>query len=188
MDHDSSAPKTKSWPLIVEFSGNGILPQDGNWTVNGWGISQGKDFVWLNLPFVSANFGNKTCAMRNWWGCHPSACDLYSGPSNKICLNASLTPDKYDPVPTVKYAIAAVKQVMQRYNIDPSRVLLTGHSRGAIAVNYIGLWNDEIASLWTAFAPTSHYDGVQSWNFVTARGLWPHSNSPYSMYILGHGN
>ena len=41
---------------------------------------------------------------------------------------------------------------------DPARVLLTGHSRGAIACNYIGLHDDQIAKLWRAMVPFSHYD------------------------------
>ena len=161
----------RRWPLIVEFSGNGIEPQDGNWTVNGFGISEGRDYVWLGLPFVSAEAGNRTCNQRNWWGCDPSACDLYTPKSNHICHNKSLTQPLYDPEPTVRYAILAVRQTIAQFNVDPDRVLLTGHSRGALAVNYIGLYNDNISSLWSAFAPTSHYDGVKSWDFSNTRGL-----------------
>lgn len=161
---------TRRWPLIVEFSGNDIEPQDGNWTCNGFGISQGRDYIWLSLPFLSAEDGNRTCNQRVWWGCDPSACDSYIPESQPICQNKSLTPSCYDPEPTVRYTLLAVRQVIQQFNVDPKRVLLTGHSRGAIAVNYIGLYNDTIASLWSAFAPTSHYDGVQSWDFNKYRG------------------
>jgi hypothetical protein len=161
---------SKKWPLIVEFSGNGILPEDYNWTANGWGLSNGgQGFMWLNVPFVSAVRGNDTCNQRNWFGCDPAACDLYSHDSNKICSasrpakNATnQTNDSfYNPLPTVEYAIAAVNSVIDRFGVDRERVLLTGHSRGALAVNFMGLHNDEIASLWSAFLPSSHYDGVR---------------------------
>jgi hypothetical protein len=153
-------------PMIVEFSGNGIVPADSNWTVNGWGLSQGKGYIWLVLPFVSAFRGSATCNQRNWFGCDPSACDLYNGPAfDRICGHNTTADSHFNPAPTVSYATQAVRMVMQKYNVDPARVLLTGHSRGALAVNYIGLHNDQIAALWTAFAPTSHYDGVKSWGY-----------------------
>lgn len=157
---------TRLMPMVVEFSGNGILPQDGaNWTVNGWGLTAGQGFIWLQLPFVSALRGNGTCNQRNWFGCDPAACDLYSSNSNRICSENKTADSHYNPEPTVRYALLAVRMVLERYGGDPSRVLLTGHSRGALAVNFIGLHNDEIASLWAAFAPTSHYDGVKRWAY-----------------------
>ena len=153
-------------PVVVEFSGNGILPQDGgNWTVNGWGLTAGQGFIWLNLPFVSAIRGKRTCNQRNWFGCDPAAGDLYSADSNRICSHNKSADSHFNPEPTVRYAVLAVRMVLARYGGDPSRVLLTGHSRGALAVNFIGLHNDEIAGLWSAFAPTSHYDGVKPWAY-----------------------
>ena len=44
-------------------------------------------------------------------------------------------------------------------------MILTGFSRGAIACNYIGLYDDEIAGLWRAFIPFRHYDGVREWGY-----------------------
>ena len=45
-------------------------------------------------------------------------------------------------------------------------MILTGFSRGAIACNYLGLHNDQVATLWRAFIPYSHYDGVrEGWPF-----------------------
>jgi len=165
-----AADGARRWPLIVEFSGNGILPQDGNWTSNGWGISAGgRGFVWLTLPFLSADAGARTCNQRNWWGCDPSACDLYNQDALEVCANATLQPNatlRFDPAPTLRYALAAVAHVTASYRVDPAKVLLTGHSRGGIATGYMGLHNDEIAALWTAFAPTSHMDGVKSWSFA----------------------
>ena len=37
--------------------------------------------------------------------------------------------------------------------------------RGAIGCNYLGLYDDEIAELWKAMIPYSHYDGVRLWGY-----------------------
>ena len=48
-------------------------------------------------------------------------------------------------------------------------MILVGFSRGAIACNFVGLHDDEIAKLWRAFVPYSHYDGVvTSWGYPHA--------------------
>jgi hypothetical protein len=52
------------------------------------------------------------------------------------------------------------------YGGDPKRLVLMGFSRGAIACNYIGLRDDEIASLWCGFIAHSHYDGVRQWDYA----------------------
>jgi hypothetical protein len=44
-------------------------------------------------------------------------------------------------------------------------VFLCGFSRGAIACNFLGLHDDEIAKRWKAFIAYSHYDGVHTWPF-----------------------
>ena len=53
-----------------------------------------------------------------------------------------------------------MRRVCEQYGGDRAAVILTGFSRGAIACNYLGLHNEEIAGLWRAFIPYSHYDGV----------------------------
>jgi hypothetical protein len=60
---------------------------------------------------------------------------------------------------TVDYIISTVKHVISTYNGDASRVVISGFSRGAIGVNYLGLFNDAIASLWSASIAYTHYDG-----------------------------
>jgi len=135
------------YPVIVEYAGNGpYTSRYGDFSAGtvegasmGYGISGGKDFIWVSMPFVN------TAEMRNqrwWWG---------------------------NTVATVDYCKAAVRQVCERYGGDPSAVVLAGFSRGAIAANYIGLSNDEIADVWLAFIPFSHYDGVRKWE-------WPGSD------------
>jgi hypothetical protein len=139
----------KLHPVIVEYAGNGPFTNrlgdfcDG--TVEGcnlgYGISGGKHFIWVCLPFVAVKDGKKS-GTRSWWG---------------------------DTTETVAYCKRTVREVCQRYGGDTNAVLLTGFSRGAIAGNYIGLRDDEIASLWRAFILHSHYDGVRTnWPYADA--------------------
>ena len=131
------------YPVIVEYAGNGPYRNrygdvcDG--TVEGsnfgYGISGGKGYIWLCLPYVN------TKAKRNqaqWWG---------------------------DVEATVAYCKGAVAMVCKDYGGDAKKLVLVGFSRGAIACNYIGLHDDEIAALWRAFIPYSHYDGVRQWGY-----------------------
>lgn len=137
----------RRYPVIVEYAGNGHYrnrfgdSSDGSVEGSnlGFGLSGGRGFLWLCLPYVNA------AEKRNealWWG---------------------------DPAATVEYCKDAVRLVCDRWGGDPDRLVLTGFSRGAIACNYIGLREDEIARLWRAFLPYSHYDGVQT--------KWPYPDS-----------
>ena len=127
----------KTYPVIVEYAGNQYKTSLG--TVEGsnlgYGISAGKGVIWLCLPYVN------TEQMKNqlkWWG---------------------------DVEATVKYCKQTVKQVCREYGGDPRNVFIAGFSRGAIACNFIGLHDDEIASLWRGFICHSHYDGVRRWPY-----------------------
>ncbi len=123
----------KTYPVIVEYAGNTRTVADGS-SCMGYGISGGKGFIWLCLPYVSAD---RKRDMDLWWG---------------------------DVEATVAYAKEAVPAICKQWGGDPNAVILTGHSRGAIACNYIGLHDDEIAKLWRAMAPCSHYDnGIYKW-------------------------
>lgn len=139
----------KRWPVIVEYAGNGPYTNRygdfSNGTVEGsnlgYGISVGRNFIWICLPYVAVNEGVKTNTPK-WWG---------------------------DVGETVSYCKRTVREVCQRYGGDTNAVVLSGFSRGAIACNYIGLYDDEIASLWRAFIPHSHYDGVHTnWSYSGA--------------------
>lgn len=94
----------------------------------GYGISGGKGFIWAVLPYVSPDHKSD---MDRWWG---------------------------DVEATVAYAKAAVPAICRQWGGDPARVILVGHSRGAIACNFIGLHDGEIARLWRAMIAVSHYD------------------------------
>ena len=68
---------------------------------------------------------------------------------------------------TVAYAKEVVPALCRQWGGAPKQVILAGHSRGAIACNYIGLHDDEMAKLWRAMIPFSHYDdGHNAWGMT----------------------
>ena len=137
-----------SYPVIVEYGGNpftdsgcsevmsGLLETDDL----GYGISGGVGFIWISMPYLNAA---GTAEVSSWWG----------------------TPT-YNVEPTKEYCKKTIRYVCEQYNGDPSRVILTGFSRGALACGYIGLNDDDIADVWRGFIPYSHYDGqLESWPY-----------------------
>lgn len=136
--------KGKQYPVIVEYPGNGpyknqygdICTGKPDDTHLGYGIGGGKDFIWISVPFISSDGQSN---QLQWWG---------------------------DIEASVSYTINVVKKVCCECGGNESLVFLTGFSRGAIGCNYIGLHNDEIADLWCAFIPFSHYDGVTNWGYA----------------------
>lgn len=138
---------SKRYPLVVEFAGNGgYVNRFGDRSDGvpegsrlGYGVSGGDDFVWLCLPFVTAD---GTQVATQWWG----------------------SPPDYSPEETVQYAKRAVAEAIATYRVDARAVILCGFSRGAIVCNFIGLHDDEIAKLWCGFVVYSHYDGVRDWH------------------------
>jgi hypothetical protein len=70
---------------------------------------------------------------------------------------------------TVRFAIGA-------YNADPARVVIAGFSRGAVGVNYLGLADDAVASLWAASVAYAHYDGQP----MDATNPYPDAGPPAS--------
>jgi hypothetical protein len=138
------------YPIIVEFSGNGgYHNQYGDTSLGipegsclGYGMSGGRDCLWLCLPFLT----DEAHLATRWWG----------------------RPPKYDPAATVDYVKRSVASLCRDFGGDSKRVLLCGFSRGAIACNFIGLHDDQIASLWCGFVAYSHYDGVRDWGYPGA--------------------
>ena len=138
----------RRYPVLVEYMGNG--PYHGAWgdyssgrledTQLGYGISAGKRFLWVALPYLN---GAGTDTVTQWWG----------------------DPGKWQVEPTLDYCRKTVRGVCEKFGGDPDALILTGFSRGAIACNYLGLYNDEIARLWRAFIPFSHYDGLERWPY-----------------------
>ncbi len=130
----------KPLPVLVEYAGNGgyrnAFGDVSEGTVEGcrlgYGISGGRGFIWLCLPFVEVNEGRKQNAAK-WWG---------------------------DVAETKRYCLATVRDSCARYGGNDRAVIFCGFSRGSIAANFLGLHDDEIAALWRAFVCHSHYDGV----------------------------
>jgi hypothetical protein len=141
----------KKLPVIVEFAGNGPYKNKYGDVCSGrvedcklgFGISGGEGYIWVCLPFLN---GKGTANVSSWWG----------------------DPPDYDPARTIEYCKKALSMICEKWGGDPNKVLLVGFSRGAIACNYIGLHDDEIAKLWSGFVAFSHYDGVIK--------SWPYSN------------
>ena len=139
----------RKFPVLVELPGNGNfrnrhgdvctgLPEDCSL---GYGLTGGKGCVWVCLPFL--NHAGNAVALT-WWGDAPG----------------------HRPDSTVAFIKRALPALCERFSGDPGRVVLCGFSRGSIAVNAIGLHDDEIAGLWRGFACFSHYDGVrEGWPF-----------------------
>jgi hypothetical protein len=144
-------PETK-YPILVEWGGNRYRsvtndestgkPED---TCLGYGLSGGKNCIWLSVPFLSSQ-GNQIAT--TWWG----------------------EPPEYDSKATLAYCKQALNDACQRFGADPDRAILCGFSRGAIACNYLGLSNDEFAGLWKAMFVCSHYDGIRKWSFPNSVG------------------
>jgi hypothetical protein len=125
------------YPLIVEYLGNSAQVQDLKGI--GYGLTAGKGFLWIVLPYVSKDHKSDETW---WWG---------------------------DVEATVAYAKEAVPTVCREWGGDTNRVILTGCSRGAIACNYIGLHDDAIAGLWRGLLPLSHYDDAHiPWDMTPA--------------------
>ncbi len=140
------------FPVIVEWAGNGDF-HDAFGDVStghvegsrlGYGITAGQRCIWVCLPYLNhAGTANVT----KWWG----------------------DPPEYDPAPTLAYCRATVRFVCEKFGGDAQRVVLAGFSRGSIACNYLGLFDDETARLWRGLICYSHYDGVYpAWPFPGA--------------------
>jgi hypothetical protein len=136
----------KKFPVIFEYAGNGgysnrfgdVCTGRPEGCNLGYGASGGTNFIWVCLPCVAVTNGQKQLSIK-WWG---------------------------DVEETVRYAKLAVRHVAERYGGDTNALFLAGFSRGAIACNFLGLQDDEIARLWRGFICHSHYDGVRAWPYA----------------------
>ena len=123
----------KKYPVIFEYLGNGVGVQSLRGI--GYGLAGGNDFIWVILPIVSAYPATQSDVAVNW------------GNGNAISN-------------TVEYAKQAVKEVCEKWGGDSNNCVLVGYSRGGVACNLLGLYDDEIASLWKAMVVGSHYFGT----------------------------
>jgi hypothetical protein len=144
-------PGGKRLPIIFEYTGNWFPKSGSTGEVEDAGLGYGLSggrYIWVSLPYISKDH---TDNQVTWWG---------------------------DAAATIQYAKRNVPRIIKEFHADPGAVFLCGFSRGAIGVNYIGLHDDEIASLWTALITHDHFDGVKEWS----RTEW---GSPLSSYRKG---
>ena len=132
-DWTPSAPPT---PVIFEYTGNHFPPSGSTGKVEDAGLGfglSGGRYLWVSLPYIAPNRQENEVT---WWG---------------------------DIGATVQYAKTNVPRIIDQFKADQQQVFLCGFSRGAIGVNFLGLRDDDIAKLWTAFIAHDHFDGVKSW-------------------------
>jgi hypothetical protein len=93
-------------------------PEDSNL---GWGMAEpaGTKYIWISMPFVSADLGNLTEVSTYWWGCPSSDASRPCG-------------DAFNIGPTIKYLHSALQQAFDRFNADPERVVVTGAPDGRV--------------------------------------------------------
>ncbi|MBF0245373.1 MAG: hypothetical protein HQL31_08890 [Planctomycetes bacterium] len=134
--------KGSEFPVIVEYAGNKWQTSQG--TVEGsslgYGISGGEGVIWVCMPFVDRL--NQRNA-TNWWG---------------------------DAAETVESCKRTLGRICDSFGGDSANVFIAGFSRGSIACNYIGLYDDEIAALWQGFICHSHYEEPGRWPDITQEG------------------
>ncbi|WP_442507453.1 hypothetical protein SH528x_006376 [Novipirellula sp. SH528] len=127
------------FPVIVEYTGNKWPPCNSSGEVGdanlGYGISGGRGFIWICMPYVET--GKQQNAVT-WWG---------------------------DKQATVDYCKTNLPRICAEFGGDSDNIILCGFSRGAIATSYIGLADDEIASLWKGFLTHDHFDGEKTWGY-----------------------
>ncbi|WP_010135901.1 hypothetical protein [Ochrovirga pacifica] len=136
--------KNKKYPVIVEYTGNYYPPTQstGNLKDASLGYAIAKN---IEAIWICLPFVTKDYKQAlKWWG---------------------------DEQNTIDYALENIKDVCLQYNGNSGQVFLIGFSRGAIAVNYIGLHNDAIADVWRGFFSHDHYDGEQKWGKYWAKDL-----------------
>jgi hypothetical protein len=130
----------RKYPVMVEYTGNYYPGSGSTGKVQdanlGYGLCGAKGWIWVVLPFIAKDHKHNEVT---WWG---------------------------DKQATIDYCAANIPRICQCFGGDMDSLFLCGFSRGAIAVNYIGLANKRIASMWRGFITHDHYDGVkEDWRY-----------------------
>lgn len=127
----------KQYPVIVEYTGNYAPGLGSSGQVKdaslGYASARALGAIWVVMPYLSAD--GRT-SEKNWWGSETQTIDYCAKQLKKICLN---------------------------YGGDPSEVFIIGFSRGAIAVNRLGLNDNKAADIWLGFHSHDHFDGQFRW-------------------------
>lgn len=128
-----------NYPVIVEYTGNKWKPGKSTGRAKdanlGYGMSGGRGFIWVSMPYIEK--GRQQNAVT-WWG---------------------------DKQATVEYCKTNLPRICKQFGGDPKNVFICGFSRGAIGSSYIGLADDEIASLWKGMFTHDHFDGQKKWGY-----------------------
>ena len=129
----------RKYPVLVEYTGNKFPPGKGSGEVKdanlGYGISGGKNFIWVVMPYIEK--GRQKNAVK-WWG---------------------------DRQATIDYCKVNLPRICEQFGGDSGNVFICGFSRGAIGASYIGLADNEIASLWKGMLTHDHFDGHIKWGY-----------------------
>lgn len=127
------------FPVLVEYTGNHFPVSGSTGEVEdahlGYGLGGAKGMIWVAMAYVER--GRQRNAVT-WWG------DLEA---------------------TLDYCKTTVPRVCEEFGGGADNVFICGFSRGAIAVNFLGLADDFIAKLWKGFIAHDHYDGVREWPY-----------------------
>lgn len=127
------------YSVIVEYTGNKFPECGSTGEVKdanlGYGLSGGQGFIWVSMPYIQT--GGQKNAVR-WWG---------------------------DRQATIDYCKTNLPRICQQFGGDLESIFICGFSRGAIGASYIGLADDEIASLWKGMVTHDHFDGGRIWGY-----------------------
>ncbi len=130
-------PGKKKRPIIVEYTGNYAPNLGSSGQVKdanlGYAIALALEAIWVVMPYLSAD---GMTSEITWWGSETK---------------------------TIDYCARQLKDICLKYGGDPSSVFIIGFSRGAIAVNRIGLNDDRAADIWLGFHSHDHFDGQKRW-------------------------
>lgn len=117
---------TGKWPVIFEIP---CADDAHDATVIGFGISEGKDYIWVSVPYIDHDGKIESGA----WTLEPSY--------------------------TEKFWLAVLKDLKNKYPIDDRKIIIAGFSLGGAGVSGFGNWSSEISSKWAAYFSQSHFDG-----------------------------
>ena len=131
--------KGKTFPVLVEYTGNKFPPGKGSGEVKdanlGYGLTGGKGFIWISMPYIQKGKKENTVT---WWG---------------------------DRQATIDYCKVNLPRICKEFGGDMENLFICGFSRGAIACSYIGLADDEIAAFWKGMIAHDHFDGEKKWGY-----------------------
>ena len=140
----------KQYPVIVEYTGNYAPGLGSSGQVKdaslGYASARALGAIWVVMPYLSAD--GRT-SEKKWWGSETQTMDYCAKQLREICMH---------------------------YGGDPSAVFIIGFSRGAIAVNRLGLNDNRAADIWLGFHSHDHFDGQLRWSAPWA------NNGDYEAY------